>query len=106
MGPNPVSDSGSDFGKVSVSVPDPNPDPDHIRHSFSNKNCCTKSGLFNVRSGIDVQTTVVCYTVIGTVKTFLISFYFGSGTKSGSGTESVMHSGSGSAKVPVRQHWP
>jgi hypothetical protein len=32
------------------------------------------------------------------VKTFVISFYFGSGTKSGSGTESGMHSGSGSAK--------
>jgi hypothetical protein len=35
------------------------------------------------------------------VKTFVISFYFGSGTKSGSGTESEMHSGSGSAKAKI-----
>ncbi len=35
------------------------------------------------------------------MKTFVISFYFGSGTKSGSGTESGMHSGSGSANAKM-----
>ncbi len=39
--------------------------------------------------------------MIGTVKTLVISFYFGSGTKSGSGTESGMHSGSVSAKAKM-----
>ncbi len=83
-----------------IAVPVPDPDPDIFM--LFNKSC-----LFNVRSSIISQKAGLSFLIFFY---FIIPFYVesrsksssGSGTrpKTGSDNETVVYSGSGSAKVP------
>jgi hypothetical protein len=86
------SGSGSDFGKVLV--PAPVPDADNFSTVFQQKIICTKSCLLYVRKQHFCQLSWPLLFFFDFIRLYVVF-----GSMSGSGTGTIMHSGSVSSKA-------